>query len=115
MGAHYRSNKMATTEAQKAPLEVDQDADALLASLEEEDDTSYREQRLQEMKAEAESTQPRGTMGQEISYTTLKNDDEALQFTTEHERAVVHFFHADFARCSTMDQHCEQMASKDTE
>ena len=106
---------MANVEPEKASIEDNQDTDALLASLEEEDDTCYREQRLQEMKAEAASMQPRGTMGQGITYTTLKNDDEALHFTTEHEQAVLHFFHPDFARCSTMDQHCQHIASKHSE
>ena len=77
---------MATTEPQKAQADDEQDADALLASLEEEDDMSYREQRLQELRAEAEATQPRTTRGQDIAYITLTNDDEALRFTTEHER-----------------------------
>ncbi|OCT50651.1 putative NTP binding protein [Cladophialophora carrionii] len=90
----------------------DQDADAILASLEEEDDTSYRAQRMQEYNSAATTT-VFNTAKQ--AYVTLKSDDEALSFTTEHERAVVHFFHPDFARCSTMDSHCEIIALKHAE
>ncbi|RMZ87008.1 hypothetical protein DV736_g5767, partial [Chaetothyriales sp. CBS 134916] len=106
---------MAPTEAPREEGEGEQDADALLASLEEEDDSVYREQRIQQLSAEAQHTQ-NGIPSREAStYVTLKSDDEALQFTTEHERAVVHFFHPEFARCSTMDQHCEHIALRYTE
>jgi hypothetical protein len=106
---------MATPDHEKAPTENDVDADTLLASLEEEDDTSYRAQRLQELQSEHEAFRPRGTMGQDTPWTTLKDDDEALRFTTEHERSVVHFFHPDFARCAIMDQHCQHISTKHTE
>jgi hypothetical protein len=87
------------------------DADALLASLEEEDDSAYRAQRLEELRSASEATKPPTTSTTtNKAFITLKSDDEALSFTTEHERAVVHFFHPDFARCSTMDKHCEQIA-----
>ncbi|RMZ81476.1 hypothetical protein DV738_g2218, partial [Chaetothyriales sp. CBS 135597] len=92
--------------------EGDQDADALLASLEEEDDSAYREQRLQQLNAEAQHTQRSTLTSQKSAYVTLKSDDDALRFTTEHERAVVHFFHPEFARCSTMDGHCEHIATR---
>ncbi|EXJ62596.1 hypothetical protein A1O7_03034 [Cladophialophora yegresii CBS 114405] len=90
----------------------DEDADAILASLEEEDDTSYRAQRMQEFNSAATTTVV-NTASQ--AYVTLSSDDEALSFTTEHERAVVHFFHPDFARCSTMDSHCKTIAQRHAE
>ena len=90
----------------------EEDADAILASLEEEEDPSYRSQRMQELKS-ATTTTPFNTVKQ--TYITLKGDDDALSFTTEHERAVVHFFHPDFSRCSTMDNHCELIANKHAE
>jgi hypothetical protein len=104
--------KMAMTAEPTPPQAEDVDDDAILASLEEEDDSEYRAQRLQELKAEATVTRPTAAAKQSTSYVTLKDDDEALRFTTEYERAVVHFFHPDFARCSTMDQHCQEIASK---
>ena len=90
----------------------EEDPDAILASFEEEDDSTYRAQRLQELKNTGPATTS-NTVKQ--TYTTLKSDDEALSFTTEHERAVLHFFHPDFARCSTMDIHCEAIAEKHNE
>lgn len=94
----------------------DDDADALLASLEEEEDSAYRAQRIEELSNTAASSRAKPTFESvKKAYVTLKSDDEALSFTTEHERAVVHFFHPDFARCSTMDTHCEHIAEKHAE
>jgi thiol-disulfide isomerase/thioredoxin len=90
----------------------DEDSEAVLASLEEEDDSSYRAQRLQELKNAAATTSLNTA---KRVYVTLKTDDEALAFTTENERAVLHFFHPDFARCRTMDVHCETIAQAHAE
>lgn len=94
----------------------EEDDDAILAELEEEDDSSYRAQRFKEIEGDLASLKPANTLAaQEAIYSTLKNDDEVLRFTTEHERALVHFFHTDFTRCNTMDSHCEQIARKHSE
>ncbi|RMD42897.1 hypothetical protein DV735_g2201, partial [Chaetothyriales sp. CBS 134920] len=103
---------MVSPEPSRGESDVEQDADALLASLEEEDDSAYREQRLQQLNAEAQQTQKGILTSKKSVYVTLKSDDDALRFTTEHERAVVHFFHPEFARCSTMDGHCEHIATR---
>jgi hypothetical protein len=87
------------------------DPDDILAELEAEDDADYRSQRLEQLKSQAKSIQS-STAIQQAIFKTLAGDDECLQFTTEHDRAVVHFFHPDFARCGVMDQHCELIASK---
>ncbi|KAK5065144.1 hypothetical protein LTR84_000980 [Exophiala bonariae] len=94
------------------PPPAEDDVDALLASLEEEDDSEYRAQRLEELRSASEVTKPSTTTFSTTNraFITLKSDDETLSFTTEHERAVVHFFHPEFARCSTMDSHCERIA-----
>ncbi|KIW70980.1 hypothetical protein PV04_03206 [Phialophora macrospora] len=110
MGPESGRTEHGTTEPQTNAEE--EDADAILASLEEEDDTSYRAQRLQEFHSAATAT-VRDTAKE--AYVTLTSDDEALSFTTEHERAVLHFFHPDFARCSTMDSHCETIAKMHAE
>lgn len=102
----------------KAPiLEDEEDAEAILASLEEEEDVSYRAQRIQELQTDAGTARTTSTTFDTTrkAYTMLKSDDETLSFTTEHERAVVHFFHPDFARCSTMDSHCQLIAEKHAE
>lgn len=41
---------------------------------------------------------------------TLPNDQSLLDFTTQIDRCIVHFFHADFARCATMDKHIAALA-----
>ncbi|OAP61169.1 hypothetical protein AYL99_03370 [Fonsecaea erecta] len=94
----------------------DEDADAILASLEEEDSAAYRAQRLAELKTAAGGSAGTTALATvKNAYITLKSDDEALTFTTEHERAVLHFFHPDFARCNTMDSHCELIAERHAE
>ena len=95
--------------------EPERDPDDILAELEEEDDTAYRAQRLQELKSAAPKSQPGASGASQATYKTLKDDDEVLRFTTEHERAVVHFFHPDFARCDTMDHHCNEIAARHAE
>lgn len=92
-----------------------EDPEDVLAELEAEDDTSYRAQRLQELKSEAKESQAFSAQSGQAIFKTLSGDDECLQFTTEHERALVHFFHPDFARCSIMDGHCEDIAAKHNE
>jgi thiol-disulfide isomerase/thioredoxin len=89
-----------------------EDSDDILASLEDEDDSTYRTQRLRELKAAATAT---ATTTVKKSYVTLTGDDETLAFTTEHARAVVHFYHPDFARCNTMDSHLDLVAEKHAE
>ena len=95
--------------------DYEDDGDDILAELEAEDDTSYRAQRLQELKSEAQESQSMSAKPGQATFNTLNGDDECLQFTTEHERALVHFFHPDFARCSIMDRHCEDIAAKHAE
>jgi len=97
------------------------DTDAILAELEAEaDDTTTAEyqQRLSELQATAQNPSTSGssrlpaTTTRQDFYVTLKSDDETLRFTTEHERAVVHFRHPDFARCATMDTHLDRIAQR---
>lgn len=91
------------------------DADALLASLEDEDDSAYRNQRLNEFKSASAASRTTTVNTSENHYITLTSDDQTLSFTTEHERAVVHFLHPDFTRCNTMDTHCQIIADKHAE
>jgi hypothetical protein len=91
----------------------EKDPDSLLDELENEDDNAYRAQRLQQLQSEAKAAAT-STKLDEV-YVTLPDDDSTLRFTTEHERAVVHFFHPDFARCATMDTHVREIASKHSE
>jgi hypothetical protein len=88
------------------------DTDAILAELEAEDTTSaVYQQRLNELQASSKGpTSMPATIAAQESYINLKSDDETLRFTTEHEKAIVHFRHADFARCAIMDDHLDKIA-----
>lgn len=101
------------------PVEEDDDSegDAILAELEAEtEDTSSElyHNRMNQLQSNISSSTAKGLSGvslsQRNSYITLKSDDETLRFTTEHETAVVHFRHPDFARCSVMDDHLDRIA-----
>ncbi|KAI1612267.1 thioredoxin-like protein [Exophiala viscosa] len=95
------------------PHQEEDDPDDILASLEEEEESEYRAQRLQELSDAATSSRTTTAFDAvKKHFITLKSDDETLAFSTEYERAVVHFFHPDFARCNTMDGHCEIIAEK---
>lgn len=100
---------------------ADDDDDDIFAELEAEvnDTTSAAHQaRLEELKAAAGKSQTTGnpslpaTTIRQDSYLILNSDDETLRFTTEHEKAVVHFRHPDFHRCSIMDQHLDRIAQR---
>lgn len=100
------------------------DTDAILAELEAEtEDTTSTlyQQRMAELQAESTATNtnhPNGTSTAgrttkiiQETYHTLTSDDETLRFTTEHEKAVLHFRHVDFARCAIMDEHLDKIAA----
>jgi hypothetical protein len=104
-----------TTNGQPQPTKPaeEEDPDSLLNELENEDDTAYRAQRLQQLQSAAKAAATSTKL--DTAYVTLPDDDSTLRFTTEHERAVVHFFHPDFARCATMDSHVREIAAKHSE
>ncbi|CEL04314.1 Putative NTP binding protein [Aspergillus calidoustus] len=92
------------------------DDDALFKALEEEDDTSYRAHRIEQLNAEF-ATAGRGnptttTVVQDSLLPTIKSDQALLDFTTEINRCVIHFAHPDFARCATMDEHIKALAAR---
>ncbi|KAJ5888910.1 hypothetical protein N7495_008951 [Penicillium taxi] len=98
----------------------DSDDEALFAELENEDDTSYRTQRIQQLNAELSSQKtnrdanPRGAtlVSRDSTYPTLDNDQSVLDFTTQTSRCIVHFAHQDFARCAVMDSKLEEFAGR---
>jgi hypothetical protein len=96
--------------------DVEDDTDALFAALEEEDDSAFRAARAQQLSEELKKYKPQGAPSLEVTgrlepVRTLRSDDEVLRFTTENEKAVVHFLHAEFSRCGVMDRHLEVVAS----
>lgn len=106
------------------PSDHESDDEALFAALESEDDPSYRDHRIQQLNAELasqktnrdpSSTNNRGagaSLVRDSTYPTLKGDQAVLDFTTETTRCVVHFAHADFARCGVMDARLEELAGR---
>lgn len=110
-----------TSHAKDTDVNVE-DTDAIFAELEAEvNDTTSADyqQRLRELQESASSStgQQNGTSGKltalrQDSYFVLKSDDETLRFTTEHEKAIVHFRHPDFARCSIMDEHLDKISQQ---
>ncbi|RAH68206.1 thioredoxin domain-containing protein [Aspergillus aculeatinus CBS 121060] len=97
------------------------DDDALLEALENEDDSSYRAHRIEQLNAEFTAAQndaarstaaPIGTVVEDSLYPILRTDQLLLDFTTQTHRCVIHFAHPDFARCSTMDEHIRALASQ---
>ena len=95
----------------------DQDQDAVLAELENEDggeEEAERVRRWEQLHAQAQNHQRVArTVGHE-PVTTLRGDEEVLRFTTEIERVVLHFCHPDFARCGIMDRHLREVAEAQT-
>lgn len=89
--------------------EEEEDEDALISALEEEDDTSlnaFREQRLQQLHNELARAKAmrRSDFG---TYTEIKDEKQVMDITTSTKLCVVHFMKPDFARCRLMDQKLE--------
>lgn len=106
------------------PSDHESGDEALFAALENEDDASYRDHRIQQLNAELasqktnrdpSSTNNKGagaSLVRDGTYPTLKGDQAVLDFTTQTTRCVVHFAHADFARCGVMDARLEELAGR---
>lgn len=110
------------------PADHNDTDEALFAALEneDEDDSTYRAQRIQQLNAEFAShktnrdptTTTSTTSGASASlvhdnaYPTLTSDQAVLDFTTETSRCIVHFAHPDFGRCAVMDEHLEKLAGR---
>lgn len=117
---------------------ADLDDDALFAALENEDDSAYRANRIEQLNAEFASAKNgpsrdpssftssgdyngngngsgSGSGGPAIVndiYPTLNSDKAVLDFTTNTHRCVVHFAHPDFSRCGVMDEHIRTLATR---
>jgi hypothetical protein len=96
----------------------DLDEDALFEALEEEDDSAYRERRMEQLHSELASAKEAllrtssETNPTQALYPTLPNDQSLLDLTTNNSRCVIHFAHPDFVRCSVMDEHMRVLASR---
>ena len=92
----------------------DADTDTLFAELEAEDDTAFRAARAQQLSSELAKLRPNNATAQIAAeaYITLRSDDEVLRFTTNTAKCLLHFLHADFARCAVMDSHLQRLAER---
>lgn len=85
------------------------DEDALIASLEDDEDhalNAFREQRLQQLHQEVSRAKTMRDSGSG-SYIEVKDEKGVMDITTGTKYAVVHFFKPDFGRCAVMDGHLE--------
>ncbi|KAK5090845.1 hypothetical protein LTR05_001022 [Lithohypha guttulata] len=109
-----------TNDSANSNKEDEEDIDSILAELEAESEDVNSEAYQQRVRTLQEATGSKtsgAATGLRSAHSQqyvrlLRSDDETLHFTTEHERAVVHFRHPDFARCSIMDEHLERIAQR---
>ncbi|KAE9972585.1 hypothetical protein BLS_002226 [Venturia inaequalis] len=90
------------------------DEDALIASLEEDDDHAFstlREQRIQQLHSEFSRAKQMKESGSG-TFTEIKDEKALMDITTSTKYAVVHFFKTDFGRCGIMDRHLDTLAPK---
>jgi len=90
------------------------DEDALIASLEEEDDHTFsalREQRIQQLHSELSRAKQMKESGSG-TFIEIKDEKGLMDITTSTKCVVVHFFKTDFGRCGVMDRHLDVLAPK---
>lgn len=86
---------------------TEDDEDALIASLEEEESIdAFREQRLQQLHTELSRAKARRAEGGG-SLVEIKEEKGLMDITTSTRLCVVHFFKPDFGRCGVMDAKLE--------
>jgi thiol-disulfide isomerase/thioredoxin len=90
------------------------DEDALIAELEDEEDTTFsalREKRLEQLHSEV----TRAKVMRETShgtYTEILDEKVLMDITTSTKLVVVHFMKPDFNRCRIMDEKLRVLAEK---
>lgn len=90
------------------------DEDALIAELEDEEDTTFsalREKRLEQLHSEVTRAKlMRET--QHGTYTEILDEKVLMDITTSTKLVVVHFMKPDFNRCRIMDEKLRVLAEK---
>lgn len=90
------------------------DEDALIAELEEDDDTgmeALREKRLEQLHAEMSRAKALKET-QHGTYQEIKDEKELMDITTSTKLCIVHFMKPDFNRCRIMDSKLSLLADK---
>lgn len=101
-------------DSRRHTADEDEDEDALIAELEDDDDTAFsalREKRLEQLHAEVN----RAKLMKETShgtYTEIKDEKVLMDITTSTKLCVVHFMKPDFNRCRIMDEKLGVLAEK---
>ncbi|KXL49089.1 hypothetical protein M433DRAFT_22793 [Acidomyces richmondensis BFW] len=91
------------------------DEDALIAALEDEDDhtlSALREKRLEQLHSEFSRARALKEQPGHGVYMEIKDEKEVLDITTTTKLCVVHFMKSDFARCRIMDEKLRVLAER---
>ncbi|KAG0331913.1 hypothetical protein BG000_010495 [Podila horticola] len=96
-----------------AENDEDLDDDELFEELENDDYgmSSFREQRIEELKEEVAKRKLMMENEHGI-YKDVTDEKEVMDITTKTKHCVVHFYHSDFRRCMIVDKHLEALAKK---
>ena len=90
------------------------DEDALIAELEDDDDTAFsalREKRLEQLHTEMNRAKTLKET-QHGTYVEIKDEKQLMDITTSTKLCVVHFMKPDFNRCRIMDEKLQILAEK---
>jgi len=92
----------------------DDDDDDLELNLDEDElfnTANYRQQRLEELKREAEHSRDLREIDHG-KYTEIFDEPEVIRTSANEKLCVIHFYHRNFPRCKIMDKHLEEIAPK---
>ncbi|USW51344.1 Putative phosducin, thioredoxin-like domain, Thioredoxin-like superfamily [Septoria linicola] len=104
--AHVLDSRQATHDSD--------DEDALIAELEDDEDTQFsalREQRLQQLHQEV-SRAKRMKETSHGTYQEIKSEENLMSISTSEKLCIIHFMKPDFNRCGYMDSKLAILAEK---
>ena len=108
------SKVAAVLDSRQNPAHDSDDEDALIAELEDDEDTQFsalREKRLQQLHQEV----TRAKLMKETNHGTymeIKDEKQLLDISTSEKLCVIHFMKPDFNRCGYMDSKLSILAEK---
>lgn len=107
-------SKVAQVLDSRHPAHDSDDEDALIAELEDDEDTQFsalREKRLQQLHQEV----TRAKLMKETSHGTyceIKSEESLMEISTSEKLCIIHFMKPDFNRCGYMDSKLAILAEK---
>ncbi|CCA70475.1 related to PLP1-Phosducin homologue likely to be involved in regulation of pheromone response [Serendipita indica DSM 11827] len=100
------------TENVQTESSSDIDEDGLLDALDNDETLAgYREQRLEQLKREAEHVRDLREIDHG-KYTEVDDEKEVIRISANEKRCVIHFYHRNFQRCAIMHKHLEAIAPR---